>query len=235
MPKRIAIMQPYVFPYLGYFQLVSAVDLFVFYNDVNFIKKGWIHRNRILLNGKDFMITIPCVNVSQNKLICETELALDNKEKKRILTTISQAYRKAPYFEEVFFLIDNIFKRDYKTIDELAIRSVEAVSGFLNIPTTFRVSGGIYGNSELKREDRLIDICLKENVLQYINPQGGVEIYSKDYFRKKNVDLNFLVAHLEPYVQFGNDFVSGLSIIDVLMFNKRETICDVMLKSYALC
>ena len=193
MPN-IAIMQPYVLPYIGYFQLVAAVDKFVFYNDVNFIKKGWIHRNRILLNGHDYLFTISCSEVSQNKRICDTKLAFDLKEKNRLLLTITQAYKKAPFFEAVFPILEKILLKEYAFIDEMAIKSVKEVSIYLNLNTSFEESKNRYGNEELKKADRLIDICLKEKITSYINPSGGQEIYTHDYFKERGVDL-----HKEPF------------------------------------
>ena len=217
--SRIAIMQPYIFPYVGYFQLIAASDQFVFYNDVNFIKKGWIHRNRILLNGKDFLFTIPCAEISQNKLICETKIAFAAKDKNKLLLTIHQAYKNAPLFDEVYSLIEKIIFKEFKCIDELAIHSVKEICTFLNIKTKFLESKGRYNNDGLKKGDRLIDICLKENSFHYINTIGGKELYDKEDFMKSGVELQFMRPKFLVYKQFDNNFVPWLSIIDVLMFN----------------
>ena len=222
-------MQPYVFPYVGYFQMVNAVDKFVFYNDVSFIKKGWINRNRILLNGKDFLFTIPCEGISQNRRICDTRVAFDAKEQNKLLMTIEQAYRKAPFFEYSYELVRKVFLKKVDYVDELAIESILEVSRLLNIETTFIESKDRYTNEEFKKEDRLIDICLKENSNDYINALGGQEIYTKEYFEKCGVNLQFIKPNLITYPQFGNEFVSGLSIIDVLMFNGHEKISTYLL------
>lgn len=221
---KIAIMQPYIFPYIGYFQLIGAVDKFVFYNDVNFIKKGWIHRNRILLNGHDFLFTIPCSEVSQNKRICDTKLGFDVKERIKLVQTISIAYKKAPFFEEVFPIVERVLLGEYVFIDEMAIQSVKEVSAFLKLNTMFEESKGRYGNEELKKADRLIDICLKEKITSYVNPSGGQEIYTVKYFKDLSIDLEFLKSLPLQYTQYENDFVPWLSILDVLMFNDRERI-----------
>jgi hypothetical protein len=221
-------MQPYVFPYVGYFQLIAAVDVFVFYNDVNFIKKGWINRNRILLNGSDYLLTVPCAEVSQNKRICDIRIALDSKGLEKLLTTLQQAYRKAPYFDIVYPLIRNAFMPGHTHIDQLAMASVREVCRYLGIGTELHESRDWYGNESMKREDRLIDICLKEKVSDYINPIGGKEIYSKAYFMERGVELRFLKTNFTAYDQFGGAFVPGLSIIDVMMFNEKETILQYL-------
>lgn len=225
---KIAIMQPYIFPYIGYFQLIRAVDQFVFYNDVNFIKKGWIHRNRILVNGTDFLFTIPCEGISQNKRICDTRLAFDAKEKSKLLMTLFQAYKKAPFFDETYRLIERVFSKEVAFIDELAMESVKEVCLFLNINTRLTQSKGCYTNEELKKGDRLIDICHRENKNSYVNPQGGHEIYTKEYFFERGISLQFIKTGSVTYHQFENEFVPWLSIIDVLMFNEPVTIASYL-------
>jgi WbqC-like protein family len=231
----IVIMQPYVFPYIGYFQLIYAADVFVFYDDVNYINKGWINRNRILLNGKDHLFTIPCKEASQNKLIKDIEVLDDPKSMQKLLTTVKAAYAQAPYFGEVYKLIENILSvSPGTTIAELAIRSVKDICDYLGIKRVFRVSSEVYTNRELKKADRLIDICHIEGISHYINPSGGKEIYTKEYYRSKNVSLDFLIPERVEYVQFKNTFVPWLSVIDVLMFNSMEDINNKILPSYRL-
>lgn len=222
--RQIAIMQPYIFPYIGYFQLIQAVDKFVFYNDVNFIKKGWIHRNRILLNGKEFLFTIPCAGISQNKKICETKLAMDYKEKNKFLLTVSQSYKRAPNFEKVYPLIERVINKDFQHIDDLAMESVKQVCQLLGIKTELTESKNQYNNEELRKADRLIDICNKEKILSYINPVGGQEIYTKEYFLDRGITIRFMKPNPISYPQFEGEFVPWLSIIDVLMFNAHEKI-----------
>jgi WbqC-like protein family len=221
---KLAVMQPYVFPYIGYFQMVNAVDIFVFYNDVNFIKKGWINRNRILLNGGEFLFTIPCADASQNKLICDTKISFDIKERKKLLATIRQAYKKAPFFNEVYRIVENVLATDYEFIDEMAIMSVKETCKYLNVATQFKESNNRYNNSELAQADRLVNICLQEKADQYINAQGGADLYDKEYFQFRNISLQFIKPGEIVYKQFDNVFVPSLSIIDVLMFNEKEVV-----------
>jgi hypothetical protein len=223
MPK-IAIMQPYVFPYVGYFQLIRATDVFVFYNDVNFIKKGWINRNKILSNGKDLIFTIPCLEVSQNKKICDIEVGISEKELGKLLVTIEHSYKKAPFFSEVYPLVSKVLTEGGRYIDQLAMRSVQHVCEYLNISTKLIESKDRYGNEVMKREYRLMDICIKENIRDYINPIGGSEIYTKECFKEGGINLQFLKTNPITYRQFNNEFVPWLSIIDVLMFNNKEQV-----------
>jgi hypothetical protein len=250
----IAIMQPYVFPYIGYFQLVYAADVFVFYDDVNFINRGWINRNRILVSGKDQLFTIPCKEASQNKLIKDIEVADDLKALQKVLSTIRMAYAKAPFFNDVFPVIEQtileagqgkgIASSVFPTltvpapgpvsIAHMAISSVLHICAYLGVERTFRISSEQYDNRELKKADRLIDICHVEGITHYVNASGGKEIYSKDYYRERGIQLDFLNADRYEYEQFSNPFVPWLSMIDILMFNGREDIVNKILPSYHL-
>ena len=232
---KIAIMQPYVFPYIGYFQLIYATDVFVFYDDVNFINRGWINRNRILLNGKDQLFTISCKDASQNRLIKDIEVLADKKALQKVLVTIQTAYKKAPCFTAIYPVIEDIFKiEDGALISEMAINSVVSICNYLGIKRTFKISSKEYNNRELKKADRLIDICHVERVENYINPSGGREIYSKEYYKAKGINLDFLISDRVDYTQYNNAFVPWLSMIDVLMFNSKDEINNKLLTAFHL-
>lgn len=217
-------MQPYIFPYIGYFQLINAVGKFVIYDDVNFIKRGWIHRNNILVNNSANMFSVPLSKPSQNSLINEVELGDWKPWKEKFLKTTEQNYKKAPYFEAVFSLIERTFSGDETHIGKLALRSIQEVCNYLAISTEIETSSDIYENSELKGQERILDICLKEKAEHYINPTGGRELYDKNLFAENGVTLNFIEADKVIYPQFKNEFVPWLSIIDVLMFNDVQTV-----------
>lgn len=226
-------MQPYVFPYLGYFQLIKAVEVFVIYNDVKFIKKGWINRNRILLNKKEYVFTIPCVRVSQNKQICETNILVDNTSRRKLIETIRVGYKNAPCFDAVFPMIEKVLLTKFDFIDQLAIESLATVCSFLGLKINFKESKSSYDNVDLVGQDRLIDICLAEQIPMYVNPIGGMELYSKEVFKKRGVELMFLKSLPIIYNQYGGEFIPNLSIIDVLMFNEPAKVLSFVNK-YAL-
>ncbi len=222
--SSVAVMQPYFFPYLGYFQLVNAVDHFVFYDDVNFITNGWIHRNRILIDGKPKYFTIPCKKASQNKLINEIDHALDEKKRKKLLKQIKYSYGKAPFFENVYPIIEEVLTSNHEKVSKLAAESILQCSKYLGIDTDFKFSSMEYENTNLERADRLIDITKKEGAKVYINALGGTELYDKEYFKKQEVRLCFLNPELPEYGQFDNPFVPNLSIIDVIMLNAPDKV-----------
>jgi hypothetical protein len=214
---KIGIMQPYFFPYIGYFQLINAVDKFIIYDDVNFINRGWINRNRILINGKESFITIPLHDASQNKLINQIEILNETKWKVKILRSIEQNYKKAPHFSIVFELIYTIINKGYTHISTLNLESIQTVCDYLELNTKIVSSSTHYENKNLSGQSRIIDICQKERANQYINPIGGVELYNRKLFEEKKIRLNFIHPTSVPYPQTVNCFTPYLSIIDILM------------------
>ena len=235
--KSIAVMQPYIFPYLGYFQLINAVDEFVFYDDVNYIKQGWVNRNRILDKKEAIYFTIPLKKASSFKPINETLInsQLYFKWKKKFIKSIEQGYSKAPYFSDIYKLIVDVFNNSNTiSISDLAIISIESISNYLKLNVIFHKSSeSLRDTQSQERTTRLLNICKKLNAENYINSIGGKELYDKSDFKKNDIDLYFLKPFLKPYKQFDNDFVSGLSIIDVLMFNSKEEVIE-MINQYEL-
>ena len=233
---NIAIMQPYVFPYIGYFQLINSVDIFVFYNDVNFIKSGWINRNNIQVNGEPSLFTIPLSKSSQFSKINNTNIhhLLYEKWKIKFLNTINLVYKKTAYFNEVYTLIEDVLDRKYQNIGDLAATSILEVSKYIKLNREFVFSSERFDDTKEKQnEERIVDIVNKLNGKVYINALGGQKLYKKEYFQNQSISLKFLETHILPYDQFGLDFISGLSIIDILMFNSIENI-DRILASYKL-
>lgn len=214
--------------------MVNCVDHFVFYDDVNFVKKGWINRNRILSNGEELLITVPLVKASQNRLINEIELFVNENFKAKFILNIENSYQKSPYYADVMPLIREIVNADIPSIGEYSANSVLCVSNYLGLSTKFYFSSTLSPESRgIDRADRLIHICKKLGGSSYVNAIGGVELYSQEYFRRKAVRLSFLKTSKIEYSQFNHPFVPSLSIIDLLMFNSVDSIKD-MLNKYEL-
>lgn len=226
----LGIMQPYLFPYIGYWQLISAVDTFVVYDDVNFIKQGYINKNNILSNGAAHPFTLELVGTSSNKLINKIKIG---NNKKKLLKTIKQNYIKAPYFNTIFPLIEDIFKQNEENLAKFIGYSIIKVSAYLNLDTKIIFSSEIEKDNNLKGQEKVIHICKKLDAKNYINAIGGRELYSKAVFERSNLVLNFLNTEFIEYTQYENEFVPYLSIIDILMFNNLEIISQ-QLKNYKL-
>ena len=227
---KLGIMQPYLFPYIGYFQLIKAVDKYVIFDDVNYIKGGWINRNNILVNNQKHLFTIALDSSSQHKHINETEIK-DNFVS--LLKMIRYSYSRAPYFQNGFSLIERIFSFQESNLSRFIANSIIVIAEYLGLKTEFIMSSSLDKNITLKNQQKILHICelLKANT--YINSIGGVELYDKAEFASRNIELKFLKTKPFHYKQFKADFVPGLSIIDVMMFNSPETI-QGMLDSYEL-
>ena len=223
---KLAIMQPYFMPYIGYFQLIKAVDKFIFYDDVTFIKQGWINRNQILINNQAKMFSIPLSNASSHVLIKDVLISESayQKWKKSFLNSILFSYKKAKNYTKINALIEKILEKRPETISELAIKSVMEVAQYLDLKTEFEICSDVYSNTYLSGQNRVLDICRNEKATTYINPVGGMELYSKSIFQEKNIELFFIKATKSVYSQFSEEFVPFLSIIDVLMFNDIQDI-----------
>ncbi len=213
----LAIMQPYFLPYLGYWQLIGAVDTFLIYDDVNFIKSGWINRNRILINGEPRYITIPIRGASPNVEISSLLISEDTDWASKILKSIQRSYSKAAYFDEMFPTIEKIMKFKTQSLSEFVGNSIVEMCRFLGVATKIVPTSRIYGNEILRSEARILDICRREGAGIYVNPEGGRSLYSAENFECQRLKLKFLQAGLTPYPQRKSDgFVSHLSIVDVL-------------------
>ncbi len=229
---KLAIMQPYFMPYLGYWQLMNAVDKYVLYDNIEYTKKGWFNRNRILLNGKDYLFTIPIKRDSDYLNVCERFVTKDfNKDK--FLNIFKEAYRKAPYYNSVFPVIENVVKYENDNLFNYIYHSIITIRKSLGISTEIVVSSSININHELKGKDKVIAICKELGASEYYNAIGGQYLYNKDEFKNNGIELKFLKPELTPYKQFKNDFMGGLSIIDVMMFNSSEEI-KCLLDNYTL-
>lgn len=216
---KLAIMQPYFFPYLGYFQLIRAVDKFLFYDDVNYIKSGWINRNRILLNGQSHFITVPTSGASSNVLISQVGINVQNSRwRRKLLDGFQQAYSRAPHRDTAQKLLQKVLDFPTDRVSEFAKQSVIASLELLGIKSTILWSSSTYQNAHLHAQERVIDICRREKATTYVNAIGGRELYDPAGFAENGARLSFIRAVLPTYRQDAAEFVMGLSILDVIAY-----------------
>jgi len=221
----VAIMQPYFFPYVGYFQLIQAVNVFVIADDLNYIKNGFINKNFILLNNEAFRISLQLKGASQNKLINEIEVG-ENASK--LLNTIKEAYRKAPYFDDTFPLLESILLSKEKNLARYLGNLLIKISKYFGLETTVLFSSEIDKDNDLRFDERIMDICERLKQDKYINPIGGVELYDKQNFKDRGMSVHFIVNETSGYKQFSSDFIPNLSIIDIMMFNSKDEIKELL-------
>ena len=227
-------MQPYFLPYIGYFQLIHAADVFVVYDNIEYTRKGWINRNRILVNGKDEFITLPLKKDSDFLDVMDRRLADDFEQTSvKILRQVKELYRKAPYVDEVYPLFERIMKFPDKNLFNFIHHSLDIVCSHLAITTPFKVSSTLPIDHQLKGEDKVLAIARGQQATMYINAIGGMELYSAERFASQGMELKFIKSEPISYRQFGNEFVPWLSILDVMMFNTKQDI-QKYLNAYTL-
>lgn len=231
--KKVAIMQPYFFPYVGYFQLINAVDAFILYDNIKYTKKGWINRNRILNHGSDAVFSLPLKKASDALDIRDRELATDFSGRK-LLNQLREAYRKAPYQEAVLELIADVLMGGDRNLFTFLHRSIEKTCQFLDLSTRMIVSSTVDIDHSLQSQDKVLALCRSAGADTYINPIGGVELYSKEAFAHAGIELRFLRSRGVEYPQFDAPFVPWLSIIDLMMFNSVEEIHQQLSGGYDL-
>ena len=230
---RLAIMQPYFFPYIGYFQLIAAVDQFIVYDNIKYTKKGWINRNRMLKNGKDEMFSLPLKSDSDYLDVCKRELAADfNRDK--LLNQIKSAYRRAPYFAQTFPVVEQIVRYEDANLFRFLHHSIVKTCEHLEIKTEIKISSSLAIDHGLKNQDKVLSLCEAVGASTYVNAIGGKELYSKETFREKGLELKFIQSKPFEYPQFDNEFVPWLSIIDVMMFNPLDAIQNCISTNYEL-
>ncbi len=232
---KLAITQPYLFPYIGYWQLIAAADRFVLLDDVNYIKKGFINRNRILDGNSPHPFTISLDHPSMNKLIMDSKLSPEPKSRMNFLRLVQDLYRRAPYFDAVYPMIERVMTNSEIDLTDFIFYSIRETASYLEINTDFTKSSLVEKDPTLRGQDRIIAICKKLGADTYINPTGGRELYDQESFAANGMQLYFIDMKYDKvkYKQFTEPFVENLSIIDVMMFNSVEKISE-MLKQYEL-
>lgn len=224
--------QPYLFPYLGYWQLIHAADRFLIADDYDFIHRGWVNRNRILVNGQVQYFRVEVHRGGASRHFCDKRLALTPERLSDKLRTLEMAYHKAPFFAAGYGLAEEVLRWPEDNLALFLEHGIRAVCAYLGIETSIGRSSDLPGNSLLRREERIYDFCARLGADTYINAPGGQKLYSFEEFRQRGIRLRFLQSKLPSYPQFGGPFVERLSILDAIMFNSPEAL-HAMLDEYS--
>lgn len=230
---KLGIMQPYFMPYIGYFQLISAVDIFIIYDNIKYTKRGWINRNRMLINGSDAMFSLPLSKGSDALDIVQRELAADF-DRSKLLNQFNGAYGRAPQFKECFPLLERIVRHEDANLFRYIHHSIVQLCEYFGIKTVIKTSSEIQIDHALKGQDKVLALCKAEGATTYINSIGGVELYSRNSFQKQGIDLQFIKSRPFEYSQLGSQFVPWLSITDVIMFNSIHQVRNCIRENYDL-
>lgn len=229
---KVGIMQPYFFPYIGYFSLIHAVDHWVVFDEVQFIRHGWIERNKVLnSNLQTSYVKVPLQKRSRETLIKDVKINYNPDWKKKIFDQLTSYKNKAPRYNETIEFLNESLKEDFLTVSELNIHLLSSVCEYLGLSFNY----SIYSEMSLNINDKIqhpgqwaLEITKSLGGNTYINPMGGKDLFSKSEFDNSNIKLLFCKNNLTPYHQFNKEFQEGLSIIDVLMFNSKNSVLDLI-------
>ena len=224
---KLAIMQPYFFPYLGYFQLIHSTDKFILFDDVQYIRRGWINRNRILKpeDGVQY-ITMPIVEHSRDTLIKNIKISNDSEWKFKIIRQLEHYKKKAPFYNQTMQLITACFDNNEKNIALFNASCLRAVCDYIGMDCSIEISSNMNFNYSNVNDagEWALRICDQLKASEYINPCGGKNLFSEEKFSVNGIKLNFIYPNLPEYNQRRNSFEAGLSIIDMMMNVSPENI-----------
>ena len=225
----VALMQPRLFPYIAYWQLVGMVDKFIIYDNTNYTKKSYTNKNYIIINNEKRLVTLPLIGASQNKFFNEIKIG---NEKEKFLITIDHAYKKAPYFDVAFPVIEKILRYEEDNLAYFIGNSIQEISKYLGFDTKFDYSSHLLNDTSFSRVDKVIRICQLAHAKTLINPESGEALYDRNYFKERGITYLSYRSYMDSiqYKQFPKvkEFIPNLSIIDVMMFNPKEDIATMM-------
>lgn len=225
---NVAVMQPYLFPYLGYFNLIHACDAFIFLDNVQHIPRGFVNRNRILMTGSAHMFTVPLAAAPRDKWINERHVGGNfHQFYNKFIATLEHAYSKAPHKHEILELVSQVLGCGEENLARLCDKSIRAVCRYLGLERTMLVASDMLTTDQarqLRGQDKIIRLAVMAEATRYLNPMGGIELYAPEDFANAGMELRFVQPTLPEYPQEDSTFIPGLSIIDVLMHVQPETV-----------
>ena len=231
--KKLGIMQPYFFPYIGYFKLINSCDEFIIYDNIKYTKKGWINRNNILVNNQQKLFSIPLLKDSDFLNIDERKVS-PSFEPQKLLNLISNSYKKAPEYNIVYPIIERCLRYESQNLFDYIFYSIIEICSYLDIDTELHISSKIDIDHTLKSSHKVISFCNKLKAQKYINPIGGVDLYNKALFKENGIELSFLESINNMHSQYNNTAPNPLSIIDDMMHLGKSSIKEILEKDYIL-
>lgn len=226
-------MQPYIFPYIGYFQLINYTDKWVIFDDTQYISKGWVNRNRILhpdINKEWQYFTVPVKKHSRESRITDIEINDDKKWRDEFLGKLTSYKKKAPYYLETIQFVGDCINYKNSSLTDWVIYTLDKTCAYLNVPFNYSIYSGIEVDTDNINHagQWALEISDALGADEYVNPVGGYNIFNENEFLERNIALCYLKANIKPYIQRRGNFVPGLSIIDIMMWNDKEMICEML-------
>lgn len=228
---KLAINQPYFFPYLGYFSLIDNVDEFILFDTPQFIRHGWIERNQILKpTGEPLYIKVPLIKHKRETPIIDIQIRNSENWQDKIFAQLVPYKKWAPFYFEVVNLLKEIFSFETDSITELNYHSLTKVCEYIGIKTPIKIWSKMNVEiGEVREADEwALKICKALKADTYINPKDGISFFDVKKYQKENINIQFLDFKVEEYTQLNNEFTPYMSIIDVMMFNDKKSIIEML-------
>lgn len=233
---KLGIMQPYFFPYIGYFQLIAACDKYIFFDTPQFERRSWMNRNRIInvAEGSTY-ISVPVVKAPQKTAICDMHINNSTNWREKLLAQLEVYKKRAPYYRETMEIVRSVIARETDSLVKMNVASVIEPCKYVGIDTDWSIltQMGLSIRQDCKADEWCLEISKAMGAEDYINPPGGQSFYDREKYAAEGVRLHFIHPELLPYEQGVGRFEPGLSIIDVMMYNSPEKIRE-MLNAYSL-
>ena len=231
---KVGIMQPYFLPYLGYWQLMNAVDRYIILDDVPFIRRGWIHRNRIQNHGETQWLTIPITGASQNRKICELDLARSERVWHKLRRSVQLAYCHAPQYAQGKTVFDRILNFSEDNLSLFLSNSIYEITSYLAIDTEIVRASDLKYDRSLRGSERILELCGRMGADSYYNAVGGQALYNAEQFVGRGITLRFVRMNEKlVYPQGRHNFCPGLSVLDAMMYNDVEQM-QLLLSQFTL-
>lgn len=214
------IMQPTYLPWMGFFEMIDATDIYVVFDHVQFVKKYWDQRNRIKTANGVIWLTIPVHNAPQETRICDVKVSYDNGNPlEKHWKTIALSYKKAPYFNEYKSIFEKIYSKEYSLLRDLNIELIETVCAILGIKTKIMFSSKMdLGDKDMNRTERVVNLCKKTGITKLYDAKGAQDLLDTSLFKKEGIEIIFQDFQHPEYPQLWGEFIPYLSVID-LLFN----------------
>lgn len=212
-------MQPYFFPYIGYFQLMKAVETFIMLDDAQYVERSWMNRNRINLNDRPAWITMPVRNASRDLAINQRFYMLADGIPV-INRKIQAAYSKSPFFADISAMLAGIFEYADANVARFNSNLLISVGRALDLHCQVHFASEFDNPLHFRGEARILDLCQRLGVTHYVNAIGGTSLYQNESFRSVGIRLSFIRTRTVP--QQAPIDIGHLSIIHDMMQTGTE-------------
>ena len=223
---KVAVMQPYFFPYIGYFQLMHAVDCFVIFDDVQYIERGWVNRNLVRLDDRAIWLTLPVWKAARHLRINERSYALDDQTRGDVLRRIQACYSRSSNHTEMGALVATIMESSESNVARFNGHLLRVIAGVLGIDCAIVYASETADCGTLRGVERILELCRVLGATHYVNAIGGKALYDEAAFSMQGIKLSFLSSKIEPPIL--REGPQHLSIIDTLMTHPVSTIRSML-------